>query len=511
MKSEGVMLRRIGGVAILAATLGAGCSSSDTEETPSAKPDPRLAVQCTDSTDVFYERPTDLPVFDASHRGDVVRCGPYGKFTLDELKTTATNLGYQGAVMTTGVSAYRVAYRTERATRVDGTKPDGVASATVFLPDKARVADGQMPLLIVGHGTIGIGARCAPSQGELTGSKDHLDDYRALIIPLVAAGWVVISPDYPGYGYGETTNYLNAEDVAHGFLDATRAASKLFSPGLLSGKVVFVGHSQGGHAALAAHAYEPTYGMDGTLAGVIVMAPFWFSPLAFAGLLSPVAGFTTTNDPYFLSYALSYFYSHGENLDGPGHGTDMFQPDKRDMVRSIATEDCLYEAAEHMPALGEKPPDFFDPDFVDTVGLCGLTGTCEDGDSLVWGARCRADRPEMNAYGAPIRLWFGGLDPTISPGFGVCVLDNLRAGLAAASDATTKIDVCVDRTATHSGFLHDEGVDYSAAITRRAMDSVDQWIAARTIGGEEPAPCEGEEAFDTDSGPRKCRVPPPND
>jgi Secretory lipase len=512
MKSEGVMFRRIGGVSILVATLGAGCSSSDTDETPAAKPDPRLAVQCTDSIDVFYERPADLPAFDASRRGDVVRCGEYGKFTLDELKTTATSLYYEGAIMKTGVSAYRVAYRTQRSTRADGTTPDGVASATLFLPDKPRVADGPVPLLVVAHGTIGIGGRCAPSRGELTVPGDHLDDYRATIIPLVAAGWIVISPDFPGYGYGETTGYMDAEDAAHGVLDATRAASKVLAPGVLSGKVAFVGHSQGGHAVLSAHAYEPTYGMEGTLEGVATMAPLWFSPLAFAAMLSPIAGYNTTDSPYPLSYAMAYFYTHGENVDGPGHGTDMFQPDKRDLVRSIA-DGCLFEAGEAMPSLGEKPADFFDPDFVDSVGLCGLTGDCTDGDALVWGARCRTDRPEMNAHGAPILLWFGGLDPTISPGLAVCGLDNLRAGIAAASDATTSLKVCVDATAAHSGFLADvkDGIDPGAAITRRSMDWVDQWIAARTIGGEEPPACEGEEAFATESGPRKCSTPPPND
>ncbi len=495
----------------LVPAVGAGCgSSSDSGGTTPTQTGISLAVACNDTFDTFYQVPDGMPAFDDSQRGAVVRCSPAGSYTLDQLDATATTLGYHGSIMKSGTTAYRVAYRTQRATRADGTTPDGIASATLFVPDHIRGADGTSPLLVVGHGTVGIGGRCAPSRGDLTATGGHLDDYRALVIPLVAAGWVVIAPDYPGYGYGETTGYMLAEDVAHGLLDATRAATKLFKPGVLSGKVVFVGHSQGGHAAISAQAYASSYGMDGTLVGVATMAPMWFSELGFAAMLSPLAGYTTSADPYPLSYALAYFYTHGENLDGPGHGLDMFQAAKQDAVRNIATNDCLYEAAADMPSLGAKPSDFFDTTFAQSVGVCGVTGTC-DGVSQVWGERCRADRPAIDAHGAPLLIWQGGADTTISPGLAVCGLDKLKSDLSAVSDASTTIKFCVDPTATHSGFTDDKGVDLSAAITRRSMDWVAQWIDARTVGGAEPADCVGEEAFDTDAGPTKCSTPPPND
>jgi pimeloyl-ACP methyl ester carboxylesterase len=499
----------VGCMALLAGAV-MGCSSSDSGGGTTPGPSSPLTISCADSADVFDTKPADLPGFDPSRRGDVVRCSPVGSYTLEQLVSTATALGYHGDIMTTGATGYKLAYRTERVRQTDGSTPDGLATATLFVPDKPRGGAGNTPLLVVGHGTVGTGARCAPSKGQLAATGGHLDDYRALVIPLVAAGWVVMAVDYAGYGYGSTTGYMLAEDVAHSVLDATRAASKVLSPGLLSGKVVFVGHSQGGHAVLAAQAYASTYGMDGTLAGVAAMAPLWFSSLAFGAMLSPAAGFKTADSPWPLSYSLEYFYTHGELIDGAGHGTDLFQPDKRDLVRSIATNDCLFEAAQHMPDLGAVPSDYMDQDFVKAMGICGLLGSCT-GAAEVWGERCRADRPSIEPHGAPILIWQGGRDTTITPGLAVCGMDKLRADLASAADATTTVKMCVDLAATHSGFTDDPEADLSAAITRRAMDAVAQWIDARTLGGPEPADCEGEEAFATDAGPAKCTTPPPNE
>ena len=87
--------------------------------------------------------------------------------------------------------------------------------------------------------------RCSTSRGAI---KDQ--DYPVSIYTLAGYGYTVIAPDYSGFSYGQPPGYFNAEDEAHSVLDATRAAANLLpSP---PDKVVFVGHSQGGHAALSA-------------------------------------------------------------------------------------------------------------------------------------------------------------------------------------------------------------------------------------------------------------------
>ncbi len=489
-------------------------SSTQVSVPPADDASKYLAIGCTDSKDAVYQLPDGLSPYDAARRGDVLRCSFVATYGAEQLGQAAKTLGYTGELIKSGAMAWRFSYRTERIRRTDGTTPGGVTSATLFLPAKPRAAEGSLPLVVVARGSIGAAERCAPSRGDLLTPGDHLDDYRALVLPLVAAGWAVVAPDFPGYGYGETSGYMLAEDEAHGLLDATRAVGKMLKPGLLSDKVIIAGHSQGGHAALSAQAYAGSYGLQGKLAGVATMAPMWFTQLIWGGALSPVAGLTTAENAYTLEYAMGYFYTHAENYDGPGQGTSMFQPDKRDKVVAIETQDCLFEAAEHMPSLGSTPGDFFDPDFVKKVGLCGIAGAtsqaCKAEPAATWIERFKKDRPAIDPHGAPILIWQGGEDTTITPGFAMCALERLHADLANAPDATASLTFCVDPTARHSGFVNDPGVDLSAGITRRSMDWVDQWIAARTLGTEEPGACAGVEALTTDAGAPTCTVPPPN-
>jgi len=105
-------------------------------------------------------------------------------------------------------------------------------------------------------------------------------------------------------------------------------------------------------------------------------------------------------------------------------------------------------------------------------------------------------------------IWAGGLDTAISPGRIKCALDRMYENLAAASNPTTTIRVCADPTAVHSGFIGDRP-DLSNGITRRGMDWVDKWIAARTLGEAEPPVCLDETALP--GQPLECETPPGND
>jgi hypothetical protein len=250
-----------------------------------------------------------LPAFDPSHRGDVVHCAFDRTLTRDQINTAATNDGYTGPPLMSGSRVYRIAYRTTRATMADGTTPDGLSSALVFIPDTPRT--GAQPLVVVGHASIGIAERCAPSRNDLLTRGDWLDDFRSVILPLVGYGWTVIATDYAGFGYGSTSGWSLATDEAHSLLDATRAMSNVVAPGTLSGDVVMVGHSQGGHAVLSAHALARTYGLSGRLAGVAAFAPLWLSSRAWGAAISPFARLTTATDAITIAYAMEYFYGHG--------------------------------------------------------------------------------------------------------------------------------------------------------------------------------------------------------
>ena len=168
------------------------------------------------------------------------------------------------------------------------------------------------PLVVFAHASVGIGTvvravDCYDLVGDVAG-----DDHRGAVLGLAGYGWVLMVPDYAGFGYGEAPGWSIAEDEAHSVLDATRAAKQLLPS--LTGKVAFVGHSQGGHSVLSAQSFAKSYGMEGELIGVAAYAPLWLSAYAWAGILAPAAGYTTTNGAYTIMYDLDYFYSHGEML-----------------------------------------------------------------------------------------------------------------------------------------------------------------------------------------------------
>ena len=97
---------------------------------PDAGPTPRAdipGVACNDTIADVYITPSGLPPMDASHRGDIVRCAE--DFALEESDAQA-EVTAKGITMTatTGVSVYRVAYRTMRGTGLAGISTRPTAS-----------------------------------------------------------------------------------------------------------------------------------------------------------------------------------------------------------------------------------------------------------------------------------------------------------------------------------------------------------------------------------------------
>ncbi len=494
------------GAVLTILVVGATVSCGDSEDgtTPEQKaydPAALIAAACSDTPEGVYEMPSGLAPFDTSRRGEVVRCAKVGAVSAAELHQAAATLGYEGAAFESGAIVYRIAYRTERVAASPDAK-DGISSALVMIPDKPR-AQGPHPLVVAAHGSVGVADKCAPSRGELATPGSVHDDFRSVVLPLAGHGWVVIAPDYAGFGYGSTTGWMLAEDEAHSLLDATRAMGRLLAPGTLSGKVAMVGHSQGGHAVLAAQSMARSYGLEGTLVGVAAFAPIWFTNKSWGAALAMLK----TSSKSEFAYATEYFYTHAELYDGAGKGLDMILPDKREQMRTVLTTGCLWEVSDKMPDFGTVAADVYDKTFVEKVGLCGVANACADAPADVWIERFRADRPAVDPEGAPILAWFGGQDGTVSPGFAKCGIDKLRLDLGASADA--KLTVCADATAVHGGFLNRQ-TDLQNGITRRAADAVDAWISARLLGTAEPAACPGEQALAPDGGTLECRTPPSN-
>lgn len=471
--------------------VGCGDSKNDTSDmamSGSLGPAPPLAVPCNDTKDDVYNLPSGLPAMDMTHRGDVIRCAVTESLTADKVNSqiAAYDVNYPLTVppaATSGFWSYRVTYRTLRITPKAGGMPaEGETAAFLLIPEKP-LADA--PLVVFAHGSVGIAPKCAPTKlVDLAGAADD-QDYPVNLYRLAGYGYTVIAPDYSGYIGGQPPGYFNAEDEAHALLDATRAAANLLpSP---PDKVVIVGHSLGGHAALSAQSYARAYGMKGTLVGVAVMAPLYTSMALWAAAVTGPSGLTTANDGTTILYAMEYPYSAGLLRGDPDDGLAVFQAAKRQAVKDTLLGGECYDYAK-LQALGARPLDFFDPDYVSNVGFncaantlgsdCTQAPSTPAGDAPLWVQRWQEDRPALDPQSAPIVIFYGGKDAYARPGWAQCAKQKFEKELSV-SGATTTLSICWDAPAAHRDMVRDATPDY-----------INQWIAARAGIGSDPAPCD---------------------
>ena len=125
------------------------------------------------------------------------------------------------------------------------------ATAMLFTP-KSVMPPGGWPLVVFGHGTVGVAQSCAPSVTmKATGNWE----YASVVASLLSQGMVVVAPDYEGMGSSAMGveaghPYLDLGSAGRSMALAAVGAKKLMTTHL-SGAWGTMGHSQGGHAALA--------------------------------------------------------------------------------------------------------------------------------------------------------------------------------------------------------------------------------------------------------------------
>lgn len=118
-----------------------------------------------------------------------------------------------------------------------------------------------------GHGTTGLADQCSPSLNP----NVFWPEARAAIAALLAKGWTVAAPDYPGLGTPSAHPYLIGQSEARSLIDSVKAARSLDSS--LSTQYAIDGHSQGGQGALFAGEIAPAYDGNLVLKGVASIAP----------------------------------------------------------------------------------------------------------------------------------------------------------------------------------------------------------------------------------------------
>lgn len=137
------------------------------------------------------------------------------------------------------------------------------ARALLFEPGHA-VKGEQLPLIVWAHGTTGIANACAPSLD--IASLANTSAMNALL----SAGYAVLAPDYEGFGTSLIHPYYVRSSHANSVLAAIQAVHKIHGINL-SNEWAIIGHSQGGHVALATARAEPL--VEFPLQAVIVLSP----------------------------------------------------------------------------------------------------------------------------------------------------------------------------------------------------------------------------------------------
>jgi dienelactone hydrolase len=166
----------------------------------------------------------------------------------------------------------RITRAAEVAARISYVSTSGIdgslqtVTGSVFEP-LGTAPEGGWPVIVYGHGTVGIQSDCAPSLSPtLSGAADAI---RALLL----LGYVMVVPDYQGLGSNTGYHpYLDATTEGYNMIDAARATRKLLPDA--SDKWVAFGVSQGGQASWAANELNSTYSSpDLNLVGSVSVSP----------------------------------------------------------------------------------------------------------------------------------------------------------------------------------------------------------------------------------------------
>lgn len=136
------------------------------------------------------------------------------------------------------------------------------ATALVLFPKATQPKDGYR-VVVWEHGTVGVGDGCAPSKNTIN------PRFKILAETLLAAGYVIVAPDYEGLGTPGVHPYLNLSSEAKSALAAVKAVKEHYGT-QLKGDWMSIGQSQGGHASLGTAEFANA---DTSYKGAVAGAP----------------------------------------------------------------------------------------------------------------------------------------------------------------------------------------------------------------------------------------------
>ncbi|QIS06043.1 hypothetical protein F5X71_30380 [Nocardia brasiliensis] len=324
----------------------------------------------------------------------------------------------------------------------DGQGRPTVSSGVVIAP----LGDAtNRPILNYTHGTVSLGADCAPSR-----QSDFAATMRPWLDGALDRGWVVAASDYAGAaGTGDGEHYLVTADQGRDAVNAARAARNLPGTGAGTDMVIY-GVSQGGLISLAAAALTPGYAPELHLVADAANAA-----------ASDIAGILRARPPQLVNgwavvpFLTTQFPKVYPNLDP----TALLTPQAALRNREIAAAGC---AATPFSALLPR--------------LTALPGMGEyfKGDPLAdpaWRRAFEENRAPDMPPGIPVYLAHGLDDELVPPKFTAALAQRY---CAAGTDVTTQ---------WNPGVGHDN--ENEQAVAPKVLE----WFTARLAGQSPPGTC----------------------
>ncbi len=236
-------------------------------------------------------------------------------------------------------TAYKILYSSRNGMAADGNVP---VSGYVLFPS-GPAPKGGWPLVIWAHGTTGVADVCAPSwMGPRPRDQLYLNTW-------LKRGFAIVASDYQGLGTPGTHPYLLYKPEAYSLLDAARTvlAQHNFA---LQNKIMIVGQSQGGGAALAATWAFPQYAPELKVKGAVL-----------TGLVTAIHQDTpeqnekryTTVDAMDPAFATLRLAGTDQAIHPETDPTSLFSENGKKMLE-VARTGCLHDLFDEAKKLGIK-------------------------------------------------------------------------------------------------------------------------------------------------------------
>ena len=334
-----------------------------------------------------------------------------------------------------GMQAWRIAYWT----RGDVDRP--LAVTGIVIAPREAAPSAPRNVIAWAHGTSGVVERCAVSTNPAVFSATPT------LPEMIAAGYTVVAPDYPGLGSAGPHGYLSGQETARSVLDAVRAARQI--PGAFAGSRFAVwGESQGGHAALWTAREARRYARDLTLVGTAAAAP----PTAIAD------NFRQARDAN-VKAMLTAYVAYSWSLKYAAPLDTLFGAVNRGVATRLAENNCL--------ELGKAPK------FSTMLGILSVRNAIKDKDIGTiepWASLARKNSVDPAKVPSPLFIAQSVEDPVVAP--------------AVTRDFAAQL--CKRRKAVR--YLALPGGDHAHSARDSARETL-AWIGDRFAGRPAPDDC----------------------